>query len=88
LEKVSTGAWERDCPSPRSNSADLDLESVDTLGQLADALRAEDIELRLASLRAPVIELLERGEVAPRLRMEPSIDSALRERAPEDRESF
>ena len=63
-----------------STSSDLDVETVDALGELADTLAADGIELRLASVRAPVLEILRRGGVTSRVRVEPSIDDALTER--------
>jgi sulfate permease, SulP family len=63
-----------------SASNELDVETVDALGDLADTLAADGIELRLSSVRAPVLEILRRGGVTSRVRAEPSIDGALTER--------
>jgi sulfate permease, SulP family len=55
---------------------DLDVESLDTLGELADALAAEGVELRFAAVHAPVLELLRRGGLSARVRIEPTLDAA------------
>jgi sulfate permease, SulP family len=57
---------------------ELDLEAHDVLGELADALAADGIELRLAAVHAPVLELLRRGGLADRVRVEPTLDAATR----------
>lgn len=57
-----------------SESPDLDLQTLDILGELADALTAEGVELRLASVRAPVLELLRRSGLLSRVRVEPTLD--------------
>jgi anti-anti-sigma regulatory factor len=54
----------------------LDVESLDMLGELADELGAQGVELRLASARAPVLELLRRAGLTDRLRIEPTVDAA------------
>ncbi|MGH8948170.1 MAG: sodium-independent anion transporter, partial [Acidimicrobiia bacterium] len=64
-----------------SASSDIDVESTDSLGELADSLADDGIELRLASVRAPVLELLRRAGVTTRVRVEPSLDAALQQRA-------
>ena len=56
---------------------DVDLETLDTLAELADALGAKSIELRLASVRVPVLELLRRAGVIEKVRIEPTLDAAL-----------
>ena len=57
---------------------DLDLETCDVLGELADALTADGVELRLAAVHAPVLALLRRGGLADRIRVEPTLDAATR----------
>jgi MFS superfamily sulfate permease-like transporter len=59
-----------------ADSHDLDVESLDMLGELADELAAQGVELRLASVRAPVLELFRRAGLAERLRIEPTVDAA------------
>ena len=59
-----------------SGSTELDLQTADTLGELADALRRDGIELWLAEVRAPALEILERSGVAERVRVEPTLDAA------------
>lgn len=60
-----------------AESPDLDLGALDMLGELADALAAQGIELRLASVRAPALELLSRSGLTDRLRIEPTPDAAV-----------
>ena len=55
---------------------DLDLETLDTLGELAAALADEGVELRLAAVHAPVLELLRRGGLADRIRIDPTLDTS------------
>jgi MFS superfamily sulfate permease-like transporter len=70
-------------PRPRAlvlelaESPDLDVETLDALGDLATMLAAEGIELRLASVRGPALALLERGGLDRRVRIEPTVDAAL-----------
>jgi MFS superfamily sulfate permease-like transporter len=63
------------------DKSELDVEGVDMLGELADALAARSVELRLASVRVPVRAMLERGGVAERVVIAPTLDAAL-ERPP------
>lgn len=56
---------------------DLDLEALDMLAELTDALAADGIELRLAQVHVAVLEILRRGGLADRLRIEPTLDAAL-----------
>jgi sulfate permease, SulP family len=60
------------------DQSDIDLESLDTLTELVEALASESVELRLASVRGPVLELLRRSGLAERVRMEPTLDAAVR----------
>ena len=55
---------------------DLDVQVLDTLGELTDALAADGIELRLASVHARASELLGRSGLAARVRVEPTLDAA------------
>jgi high affinity sulfate transporter 1 len=56
---------------------DLDLETLDTLDDLAETLADTGVELRLANVRAPVLELLRRGGLADRIKIEPTLDTAV-----------
>jgi hypothetical protein len=53
-------------PRP-SVSTDLDVQALDMLVELADRIEGDGAELRLASVRAPALELLCRRGLAPRL---------------------
>jgi MFS superfamily sulfate permease-like transporter len=70
-------------PPPRAvvlelgESPDLDVETLDALADLTRTLTAEGIELRLASVRAPALALLERSGLAARVRIAPRVDSAV-----------
>ena len=78
-ERVIALAAER---SPRavildlSGSTELDIQTADTLGELAAALRRDGIELWLAGVRAPALAVLERSGVAERVRVEATLDTA------------
>ena len=61
-----------------AESPDLDVETLDTLAELADMLAAEGFELRLAAVRAPALELLRRSGLAARVRIDPTLDAAVR----------
>jgi MFS superfamily sulfate permease-like transporter len=56
---------------------DLDVETLDTLGELEDALAADSIELRLGGVPASALLLLERSGLVSRLRIEPTLDAAV-----------
>jgi len=45
-------------------SADLDVEGADMLAELHATLEREGIELKLANVRAPALEILRRSEIA------------------------
>ena len=62
-----------------SQSTEIDLQTADSLRELADALRRDGIELRLANVRAPALEVLTRSGVAERVRTEPTLDAAVRD---------
>jgi MFS superfamily sulfate permease-like transporter len=55
---------------------ELDLETLDMLGDLAEALAGERVELRLAASHAAVLEALRRAGVAERVTVEPTLDAA------------
>jgi MFS superfamily sulfate permease-like transporter len=58
-------------------STDLDVQALDMLAELADRLGAVGVELRLAEVRAPALELLRRRGLVPRLRVEATLDDAV-----------
>ncbi len=60
-----------------AESPDLDVETLDTLGELADAFKASGVELTLALVRARPLALLQRSGVAARVRIEPTLDAAV-----------
>ncbi|MET0817538.1 MAG: sodium-independent anion transporter [Solirubrobacteraceae bacterium] len=72
-------------PSPRAvaldlaQSTELDIQTSDTLDELAEALRRDGIELRLAEVRAPALEVLTRSGVTGRVRVDPTLDAAVRD---------
>jgi high affinity sulfate transporter 1 len=65
-----------------STNTDLDLQGLDTLAEIADRLAAQAVELRLADVRAPTLELLRRGGLVLRLRVDATIDDAVAARSP------
>lgn len=60
-----------------SESADLDVETLDMLDDLHAALTDAGVELRLASVRAPALELLRRSGLAERVLIFPTLDAAV-----------
>jgi len=60
-----------------STAGDLDVETLDTLAELADALRKRGVALRLASVLAPARGGLERSGLAARVAIAPTIDDAV-----------
>jgi MFS superfamily sulfate permease-like transporter len=60
-----------------SGSTELDVETVDALAELVDALAAEGVELRLAGVRRPAAGMLSRSGVAERVAIEPTVDAAV-----------
>lgn len=65
-----------------STTSDLDVQSADMLGELALQLRRQGIELRLASVRAPVAAILARSGVLDRVAAFGTIDAAVAVAAP------
>ena len=55
---------------------DLDVTSLDILGELVEALTDKGIRLELASVRAKVGEMLDKGGVAQRVTIWPTLDAA------------
>jgi sulfate permease, SulP family len=64
-----------------STSTDLDLQTADTLEELREQLARDDIELRLAGVRAPAREILDRAGVSDRVPIAATIDEALADSA-------
>jgi sulfate permease, SulP family len=70
-------------PEPRAlvldlaATADIDVESIDTLGELAGSLAKTGVELVLVNVHMPVEELLRRGRVTEQVRIAPDVDAAL-----------
>jgi sulfate permease, SulP family len=64
-----------------AQSPDLDVETVDALRELVDALAAGSTDVRLAEVRAPALEMLRRSGLTERLDVEPTLDAAVRARA-------
>jgi MFS superfamily sulfate permease-like transporter len=83
---------ERD-PKPKAvvldlaDSADLDVETLDTLGELAETLAADNVELRLALVRSRALALLERAGITDKVPVAPTIDAAVSSQ-PGEVESF
>ena len=46
--------------------------------ELVDALEADGIELGLANVREPALEILQRAGIAERVRIDPTLDQATR----------
>jgi SulP family sulfate permease len=64
-----------------SQSADLDVQSVDSIGELAGQLARDGIALRLAAVREPAAQILLRAGVAPGVPSAPTVDGAMAEAA-------
>jgi sulfate permease, SulP family len=60
-----------------STSPDLDLQAADTIEELRQQLARDDIELRLAEVRAPARRILDRAGVSKRVPIAATIDEAL-----------
>ena len=54
---------------------------MDALVELADALAGDGIELRLAEVRAPALEVLRLSGLAGRVAIVPTLDAAVRDPA-------
>ena len=59
-------------------STELDVQGADMLLELAAQLRRDGIELRLAQVRAPALEILRRSGVTDQVPVEPTLDAASR----------
>ena len=57
---------------------EVDVQTADTLAELVDELEKEGIELRLAEVRAPALDVLRRAGVAGRVRIDATLDEAVR----------
>ncbi len=57
-------------------STELDVQTADTLGELIDELEKDGIELRLANVRKPALEILDLSGVARRVHISASLDEA------------
>ena len=57
-------------------STELDVQTADTLGELIDELEKDGIELRLANVRKPALEILDRSGVARRVHISAPLDEA------------
>ena len=64
-----------------SRSTDLDVGTLDSLGELATELARDGVELRLAAVRRPALEMLRRSGLADRVRIEPTVAAAVGEPA-------
>jgi anti-anti-sigma regulatory factor len=60
-----------------SGSTDLDVETVDALTELADALAADRVDLRLSGVRRPAAGMPSRSGLAERVTIEPTVDAAV-----------
>ncbi len=58
-------------------NTDVDIQVADTIGELADEVRRRGIEVRLAQVRGPALEVLERAGVTERVRVDATLDAAL-----------
>jgi MFS superfamily sulfate permease-like transporter len=56
---------------------EIDVQTIDMLDELSVQLAREGVELRLAAVHAPVLELLRRSGLTGRVRIEPTLDAAL-----------
>ena len=60
-----------------SNTTELDVQTADTIDELTQQLARDDIQLRLAGVRAPARAVLDRAGVAERVPIAATIDDAL-----------
>jgi SulP family sulfate permease len=58
-------------------STELDVQTTDTLSELVDELEKDGIELRLANVRQPAREILDRSGLTKRVRIAASLDEAI-----------
>jgi sulfate permease, SulP family len=65
-----------------SRNDDIDVQALDMLGELQRELAARGVELRLAGVHAGVRALLGRSGLAAQVRVEPTIDAAVRPAEP------
>jgi MFS superfamily sulfate permease-like transporter len=56
---------------------EIDVQTIDMLDELSVQLAREGVELRLAAVHVPVLELLRRSGLTGRVRIEPTLDAAL-----------
>jgi sulfate permease, SulP family len=81
-ERVLALAAEAD-PRPRlvvldlSTTTELDVQTADSIDELQQQLARDDIELRLAAVRAPARRVLDRAGVSDRVPIAATIDEAL-----------
>ncbi|HEX4520205.1 MAG TPA: SulP family inorganic anion transporter [Gaiellaceae bacterium] len=59
-----------------SNNAELDVQTVDTLSELASALGRDHVALRVSGVHAQALELLERAKLTDRIGIFPTLDAA------------
>jgi len=82
VKEAIVGQVARASPPPRAvvldlgQNAELDLQSMDTLVELADDLGERGIALVLAEVRQPVREVLRRGDALEHVRIAPTLDAA------------
>ena len=58
---------------------EIDVQALDMLGELAAELVGRGVELRLAEVHVPVLELLRRSGLADRVSVAPTLDAAVAE---------
>jgi SulP family sulfate permease len=61
-----------------AETTELDVQTADTLGELVDGLEKDGIPLVLVDVRAPVLDVLRRAGLTERIRIEPTLDEAVR----------
>ena len=61
-----------------AETTELDVQTADTIGELVDALEKDGIPLVLVDVRAPVLDVLRRAGLTERIRIEPTLDEAVR----------
>ena len=60
-----------------ATSTDIDVQTADTIDELRSQLARNDVELRLAEVRAPARAILDRSGVSERVPIAATIDDAL-----------